>query len=60
MAAQSLSAGLEKLQQTVNGGAEGAKVQDLARDTKDVHDPNARLTTDYGVRQSNTGMTIIT
>lgn len=56
MASHTLSSGLEMLQQTVNGGAQSAKVQDMARNTRDVHDPNAKLTTDYGVKHSNTGM----
>jgi catalase len=54
-AAQTISSGLEKLQQTLNGSAEGQKVVDLARDTRDYHDPSNRLTTDYGVKQNNTG-----
>lgn len=30
------------------------KVVDLARDTKDVHDKNWRITSDYGVKQNST------
>ncbi|KXS96488.1 hypothetical protein AC578_6304 [Pseudocercospora eumusae] len=55
MASQTLSTGLERLQQTVHGGPENAKLQDITRDTRDVHDPKFQLTTDYGVKQSNTG-----
>lgn len=54
MASQHISAGLEKLQQTLDGTMEGAKLADLKRDTKDYHDPKNRLTTDYGVKQENT------
>ena len=56
MASQQISSGLEKLQSTLDGSVEGAKVADLKRDTKDYHDPKNRLTTDYGVKQENTGM----
>jgi len=31
-----------------------AKIADLSRDTRDVHNKDARITTDYGVKQSNT------
>ncbi|KAK4895490.1 catalase 1 [Elasticomyces elasticus] len=54
MAPSAISTGLEKLQETLNGSPEGRKVADLARDTKDYHDPSARITTDYGVKQTNT------
>lgn len=50
-----ISSGLEKLQKTLDGTVEGVKVADLGRDTKDYHDPKNRLTTDYGVKQNNTG-----
>jgi hypothetical protein len=36
-----------------NGGKGDAKQNDLARDTKDYNDKNYRVTTDYGVKQSN-------
>ncbi|KAK7721780.1 catalase 1 [Botryosphaeria dothidea] len=39
---------------SVTGGAEGQKVQDLQRDTKDYHDPKNRITSDWGVKQTNT------
>ncbi|KAF2211764.1 hypothetical protein CERZMDRAFT_68474 [Cercospora zeae-maydis SCOH1-5] len=52
-AKQTVTAGLEKLQQTVNG-ASNAKVADLEKNTKNVFDPQNRITTDYGVRQHNT------
>ncbi|EON69022.1 catalase-1 [Coniosporium apollinis CBS 100218] len=35
-------------------GEKDAKAADLARDTKDVHDPKNRITSDWGVRESNT------
>lgn len=34
--------------------ATSKKVSQLASVTKDVHDKSARITTDYGVKQSNT------
>lgn len=54
MASNPISTGLEKLQATLDGSLEGRKVADLARDTKDYHDPKNRITTDYGVKQWNT------
>ncbi len=56
MAPSVLSTGVEKLQETLNGSTEGRKMADMAKDMKNYHDPNARLTTDYGVKQTNTGM----
>lgn len=56
MAAKAVNSGLEKLQETLDGSLEGRKVADLAKDTKDYHDPKNRITTDYGVKQWNTGM----
>ena len=53
-AKQTVTAGLEKLQQTVNG-ASNAKVADLEKNTKNVFDEQNRITTDYGVRQHTTG-----
>jgi catalase len=35
-------------------GVKNAKVAQLAADTKDVHDPSYRITTDFGVKQNNT------
>jgi catalase len=35
-------------------GAESKKIAQLAADTKDVHDPSYRITSDYGVKQTNT------
>ncbi|PPJ61255.1 hypothetical protein CBER1_06732 [Cercospora berteroae] len=52
-AKQTVTAGLEKLQQTVNG-ASNAKVADLEKNTKNVFDEQNRITTDYGVRQHTT------
>lgn len=53
MASKVLSAGMEKAQVTL-GGEKGAKIRDLERDTKNVHDPNNRITSDWGVKQTNT------
>ncbi|EMF14529.1 CAT2 catalase [Sphaerulina musiva SO2202] len=52
-AKQTLSAGLEKIQQSVDGGA-SAKLTDLQRDSKNVFDSSNRITTDFGVRQNTT------
>lgn len=54
MAPSVFASGLEKLQEQLDGSAEGRKVAQLAKDTQDYHDPKNRLTTDYGVKQSNT------
>ena len=35
-------------------GAQNKKVAQLSADTKDVHDPSYRITSDYGVKQTNT------
>jgi len=35
-------------------GAESKKIAQLAADTKDVHDPSYRITSDFGVKQTNT------
>ena len=35
-------------------GAESTKIAQLAADTKDVHDKSWRITSDYGVKQTNT------
>lgn len=53
-AGKTFSAGLQKIQQTL-GGNTGPKAADLAGATRDYNDPKARITTDYGVLQSNTG-----
>lgn len=55
MASYAISTGLEKLQETLDGSLEGQKLANLGKDMKDVTDPNSRITTDYGVKQSNTG-----
>ncbi|KAK5129282.1 catalase A [Meristemomyces frigidus] len=51
---QVIRSGVEKLQESFDGSLEGKKIQQLAANTKDVHDPKNRITTDYGVTQSNT------
>ena len=53
---EAIRSGVEKLQETLGGSLEGKKVQQLAQNMKDVHDPKNRITTDYGVTQSNTGV----
>lgn len=35
-------------------GEKSTKVAQLAADTKDVHDKNWRITSDFGVKQTNT------
>ena len=55
MAPSAISTGLEKLQETLDGSPEGRKVADMAKDTKNYHDPQNRITTDYGVKLTNTG-----
>ena len=35
-------------------GVQNKKVAQLAADTKDVHDPSHRITSDYGVKQNDT------
>ena len=54
MASGILSNGIDKLTENLDGSNENAKTRDMAKDVKDYHDPNARITTDYGVKQSNT------
>lgn len=56
-AGRTVSAGLHKLQETL-GSSTTPKASDLSTATRDYNDPNARITTDYGVLQSNTGMQI--
>lgn len=55
MTSTAISSGLEKLQETLDGSLEGLKLANLAKDTKDYHDKNNRIATDYGVKQANTG-----
>ncbi|KAK3672824.1 hypothetical protein LTR78_007410 [Recurvomyces mirabilis] len=47
MASSTISTGLEKVQETLNGSSEGKKGADVAEDMKNVHDVNARITTDH-------------
>ena len=54
---QAIRNGVDKLQQAFDSASTGdKKAQQLAQNTKDVHDPSNRITTDYGVTQSNTGI----
>jgi hypothetical protein len=52
MASKLLSTVTEKAK--TMAGMENAKVASMAADTKDVHDKNHRITSDFGVKQSNT------
>nr|AAG53519.1 CAT2 catalase [Fulvia fulva] len=56
MATEKISSGLGKLQDQLNGAAEGQKVAHVKNDPlyKDYHEPSNRITTDYGVKQHNT------
>lgn len=54
MAPTAISSGLERLQETLDGTLEGRKLATIAKDTKNYHDPNNVITTDYGVKQWNT------
>lgn len=53
-AKQTFSSGLDKIQQTVDGGA-SKKLADIDGESKNVFDSQNRITTDYGVRQHTTG-----
>ena len=53
---EAIRSGVGKLQETLNGSIEDKKLQQMAQNIKDVHDPKNRITTDYGITQSNTGM----
>ena len=52
MASQILSQAKEKATQMTS--AKDQKIADLSAATKDVHDKNWRLTSDWGTKQSNT------
>jgi len=49
-----ISSGLEKVRENISAPFADAKAKDLQKDIKDVHDPSNRITTDYGVKVSNT------
>lgn len=53
-AKQTLSSGLDKIQQAVDGGA-STKTADIDGESKNVFDSQNRISTDYGVRQHTTG-----
>lgn len=53
MASNILANVTEKAKDAV-GGERSKKVAQLAADTKDVHDKSWRITSDYGVKQTNT------
>lgn len=42
-----------------DSAVDGSKLASLKMDMKNVEDPDARITTDYGVKQINTGMSRI-
>ena len=48
-----IRSGVEKLQELA-GGEKGAKLKQLDEVTQNYGEKNARITTDYGVKQSNT------
>jgi catalase len=52
MASQILSNMTEKAKNMT--GEKSQKIADLSKDTKDVHDPSYRITSDFGVKQTNT------
>src|SRR5688572_8911800 len=52
MASSILASATEKVHETL--GDRNKKVADLTAATKDVHDKSHRITTDYGVKQTNT------
>ncbi|KAK7186909.1 catalase-domain-containing protein [Paraphaeosphaeria sporulosa] len=52
MASSILSQGKEKIQEAMS--AKDTKAAQLAANTKDVHDPSYRITSDWGTKQSNT------
>lgn len=54
MAQELLTTGLNKVKETLSGGTESTKIAQLAADTSDVMDKNARIASDYGVLQNNT------
>ncbi|KAL9089279.1 MAG: hypothetical protein Q9165_005847 [Trypethelium subeluteriae] len=45
---------LSNFSKPANGHVQDGKQRDLERDVKNVHDPNWRITSDFGVKQSNT------
>jgi catalase len=49
-----IASGIGKAQEALQNHEHGAKVAQLAAVTKDVHDPNWRITSDFGVKQANT------
>ncbi len=51
--ASTITNGLQKAL-NVNGSSSNAKLADLAKDTVNVEDKNARITTDFGMKVSNT------
>nr|POE59331.1 catalase-1 [Quercus suber] len=54
MASSAISSGLHKVTQAVDSAVDGKKLASMASDYKDVNDSTARITTDYGVKQTNT------
>ncbi|KAF2787870.1 catalase-domain-containing protein [Melanomma pulvis-pyrius CBS 109.77] len=53
MASEILASATEKVKDTMSGQS-SKKTTDLQKNTKDVHDKNWRITSDYGVKQANT------
>ncbi|KAH7138542.1 catalase-like domain-containing protein [Dendryphion nanum] len=52
--ASSILAGVKETAKSAMSSQDSAKVADLARDTKDVHDKSNRITSDFGTKQTNT------
>ncbi|KAF2189195.1 catalase-domain-containing protein [Zopfia rhizophila CBS 207.26] len=53
MASTILAGGISKAKETMSS-RHSKKIADLASDTKDVHDKSRRITSDFGVKQTNT------
>lgn len=52
--ASTLPEGLQKTVNIASAATQNAKLVDIAKDTTDYHDKNARITTDWGNKVSNT------
>ena len=52
--ASSILAGVKETAKNTMSSQQSSKINDLSRDTKDVHDKSNRITSDYGVKQTNT------
>ena len=52
--ASTILSNISETAQNAMGSEKSKKVAQLAANTKDVHDTSNRITTDYGVKQTNT------